>query len=147
EGERFVLTMTAIRYVTYEEDVFHVRQATIAERFATSESTVYRAFTGAKNLGYLVVAQPRLRGRGHHGPNHHRLVIPVNLTPITEEIPFKNDGNTRQNHEKYPSKSAEIPVTADSSTSGNDTPKGSLIGSLIGSLGGSGAAGWIDEPR
>ena len=77
EGERFVLTMTAIRYVTYGEDVFHVRQVTIAERLATSKSTVYRAFAEAKDLGYLVVAQPRLRGRGHHGPNHHRLVIPV----------------------------------------------------------------------
>jgi hypothetical protein len=101
KGERFVLTMTAIRFVTYGEDVFHVRQATIAERFATSESTVYRAFARAKDLGYLVVAQPRLRGRGHHGADHHRLLIPVNLTSIPDEIPVKIDRNTRHDRLVY----------------------------------------------
>ena len=139
EGERFVLTMTAISYVTYGEDVFHVRQATIAERFATSERTVRRAQTRARELGYLILVRPRQRGRGHHGPDHHRLVIPDNLSSITGEIPDTDDRNTRQEWPKYLTETTEIPDTADSSTSGNDTPKGSLIGSLIGSLEGRGS--------
>lgn len=143
DGERFVLTMTAIRYVTYGEDVFHVRQTTIAERFATSRSTVQRAQACARELGYIVRVQPRQRGRGHHGPDHHRLVIPVKLTPNTDEIGVTDDGNRRQESQKKASKSTQIGVTADSPTSGNDTPKGSLKGSLIGSL----IGGWLDEPR
>ena len=145
EGERFVLTMTAFRYVTYGEDIFHVRQTTIAERFATSERTVRRAQKQARDYGYLVVVQLRQRGRGHHGPNHLRLVIPANLASITEVIPATDARNTGQECNKYRPNMHEIPATADPSTSGNNTPEGSLIGLLIGSQGGV----WLGdgEPR
>jgi hypothetical protein len=140
DGERFVLIATAVRYVTYGEDVFHVRQVTIAERFAVSDRTVQRAQARARDLGYLVLVRPRQRGRTHRGADHHQLVIPDNLSPITGEIPDTDDGNTRHRWPKYPTEMTEIPDRADPSTSGNNHPKGSLTGSLKGSLRGSDAA-------
>jgi hypothetical protein len=122
DAHKAVLAYVAIFYVTHRKDTFSVRQTTIAERCGTSESTVRRAIARAKSNGYLAVSQQRQRGRTHQRANELRLTlpeIPVNLTSI-------NDGNTGQNRPEYRSESTEIEVTANSSTSQNDTPISSV---------------------
>ncbi|MGZ4562995.1 MAG: hypothetical protein ACXVX6_05325 [Mycobacterium sp.] len=128
EGQRFVLVYYALVYVRHGEEVVCVRQETIAQRCATSLSTVRRAMAGARARGYLVLAEPRQRGRGHQRADAYRLVIPAteigaNLTPIPG-IGVKNNQNRGQKPPEYRSKVTEIGVNANSLTSENDTPKG-----------------------
>jgi hypothetical protein len=125
-AEAKVLLYCAARYVLHAEETFCVRQAVIAERCAVSVPTVKRAFALGRQLGYLVIAEPRRRGRGHRRADEHRLVVPpeigINLTPISgvdNEIGITGDQN--RDHRR-----SEIGITADSVTSENDDPIGFL---------------------
>jgi hypothetical protein len=146
-GERFVLTNIAIRYVRYGDDVFRVRQTTITEHFAVGERLVGKSLSQGRQLGYLVLAQERQRGRGYHGPDEHRLVIPADRAAIKDGIPAQNDRNTGTDRPEYRHEITEIPARADVTTSENYTPKGSLKGSLEGSVEGSGPPPSIPEPE
>lgn len=74
--EQVVLTKCALTYVRNGQDMFAVRQTIIAERCSTSVVTVKRAIAKARQFGYLVLAEERVRGRGHHSADRHCLVVP-----------------------------------------------------------------------
>ena len=105
EGERFVLTNIAVRYVLYGADGFRVRQATVTKHLAVGERLVRKSISRGRQLGYLVLAQERQRGRSHHGPDEHRLVIPADRAAISDEIPADGAAIT-----------AEIPARSDQNT-------------------------------
>src|ERR1700730_17050005 len=94
-AEKVVLLYCAIRYVLHGEETFSARQETIAQRCATSDRTVRRAFAQARQLGYLVLSRPRPRGRGNRRADEYRTVlpseIPDSLSSITGEIPDRDD--------------------------------------------------------
>jgi hypothetical protein len=123
-GEKFVLWYCAAIYVRYGEDTFCVRQQTIAARCAAGERTVRRAMARAQKLRYLMLAEPRQRGRGYHRANEYSLVVPTeigdNLASVTQETEAKTDRNRGQNCQEYRPK----PTPCLASTSENGTPKG-----------------------
>lgn len=138
-ADRYVLQNAALEYVNYRDgdDSFYARQTTMAERFGVGLRTVQRAIAQGKKYGYLVVEQPRRRGRGYHDADFHRLVIPQ-LLPANQagntdadmtRIPANQAGNIAvipANLAEIPANQAEIPANAEPSTCGNDTPKGWL---------------------
>jgi hypothetical protein len=141
EGERFVLVCIAVRYVLNGDDVFRVKQTTIAERCAISDRTVRAALTHAKELAYLVVSQQRQRGPGHHRADEHRLTLPEIQADMAgysaSELPEDSSGNTtglpERNDRITGSKCTELPEAATSVTCENVTPNGFIDGSGDGS--------------
>lgn len=140
-AERFVLTNAAIKYVRYGDDVLRVRQTTVAEQFAVGVRTVRAAISQGRELGYLVLAQPRHRGRSYHGPDEHRLVIPANAAAITEVIPAEHDPYSGTDRPEYRQNTTGIPAEHKPLTSQNADPKGFLKGSIEGIGGGGGTPG------
>lgn len=128
--ERFLMTNIVLMYVTHGQDVFHVRQSKIAERFAVCESTVKRAIAGARRLGYLHSDNPRRRGKGRTSPADYRLALP------DDQGSQKTPGQAQPKVTGDPTKGHRRPrpgVMVDVSTSTDATPKGSLKGSIEGS--------------
>lgn len=130
-AERFVLRNAAVRYVKYGDDVFRVRQTTIADQLAVGVRTVRQSISQARQLGYLVLAQERQRGRSYHGPNEYRLVIPADSAAINR-IPAEHDPNSGTDRPEYRQNTTGIAAERNSLTSQNADPKGSLKGLIKG---------------
>ena len=81
-ADRFVLTNAAVKYVRHGNNLLRVRQATMAAQFAVGVRTVRQSISRGRDLGYLTLAQPRQRGRSHHGADEYRLSIPADCAPI-----------------------------------------------------------------
>ena len=101
-AERFLLALAAFKYAYKSKDLFCVRQTTIAARFNVSDRMVRKAISAAKQLGYIVPAEPRQRGRGHCRADEYRLVIPEHCAGIS-------DVNTGTDWSKYRNGLVEIP--------------------------------------
>jgi hypothetical protein len=129
-AERYVLALAVLQYVHRNGDTFAVRQVTIADRLTVSTRTVQSAIRHGTELGYLELANPRNRGRGHHRADEHRIRIPANHAGITA----RNTGKPRP---RYPQTTTEIAARNNTPSSDNNT----RIGSLEGFIEGSGAAG------
>jgi hypothetical protein len=101
-GDRFVLTNIAIRYVMYGEDTFRVRQTTAAQQLAVGVRTVREAISQGRQLGYLVLAEERQRGRSYHGPDAHCLVIPADSAsiPLIAARIDPNSGRTQRAYQR-----------------------------------------------
>lgn len=139
-SERFVLVGIALRYARQDQNwQWHVRQKTIAAKFAIPERTVRRAMKSARDYGYMELVAERGRGRTHHGADEYRLKIPelgasrspsseeeipANLAANSEEIPARSAGNTGQDCTKYRPDLTEIAAKTNSPASENDVPKG-----------------------
>jgi hypothetical protein len=123
-ADRFVLTNAAIRYVRHGNDVLRVRQVTMADQFAVGARTVRQSISRARDLGYLVLAQPRQRGRSHHGADEYRLSIPADAA----SIPI----NTGTELPEYRHETTQIAARTNSLTSENYNPKGFLKGFVEG---------------
>ena len=123
-AERFILTNAAIKYVRNGNDILHVRQATIADRFCVGVRTVRQSISRARDLGYLTLAEARQRGRGHHAADVYRLVIPANDAgiPINRGIDLpKNRHDT-----------TEIAAQPNAATSEDANPNGFINGFING---------------
>lgn len=128
DGQKVVLMYCAAICVRYGRTTFCVRQETLAERCATTRKSVGVAVRTAKRLGYLSVDRDRQRGRGHHGADEHRLILPENVEPSGDI--FSEIGN-RTGHE-YVTGRFEIGNRTEAATSENATPIRSLQGFLKG---------------
>jgi hypothetical protein len=130
DSAKVISAAVALKNVDPGGLTFRVRQTTIADRCATTERTVQRAFKALRNAGWIELVDQRTRGRGHHAADRYRLSVPEipdRLSPITDEIPDSPDANTRQPRQKYPTAVTEIPDSCD--TNGADeqqrrAPKG-----------------------
>jgi hypothetical protein len=144
-GEKAVLLYCATICVLYGEDTFCVRQETIAKNCGTSRQTVNSAFRCAKDLGYLALSRQRRLGRGHHGGDELRLIIPETCQESLHdsgEKRVKQTGETcKAEDQKRVKNLYETCKAADASTSENDTPIRVLKGFLKGCEEGYGADG------
>lgn len=123
-ADRFVLTNAAIKYVRHGNNLLRVRQTTIADQFAVGVRTVRQSISRGRDLGYLTLAQPRQRGRSHHGADEYRLAIPANAAPIP-----RNSGTELL---EYRQEMTQIAAQANALTSENADLKGSLKGFIKG---------------
>ncbi len=106
-GDRYILTMTALKSASPRDLTFCVRQATIADNCAASERAVRRALAAGRRHGYLEVVRNRKRGRGNHGADEYRLTLPPN------EIAATRAGNST---DKYRPPAPKIAATGAENT-------------------------------
>jgi hypothetical protein len=110
------------------EDMFSVRQETVASALGMHVNTVAGAFRRARELGWLQLVEERQRGRGWHKGDVHQLTFPAEKIPTPggayyEEIPTPGSGEYPHddvgNTPKYPHAGGEIPTIASAATNGN----------------------------
>ncbi len=125
DGERYVLTLTALRSAHPQTLEFCVRQSTVAENFTVSVRLVKMAWAAGREYGYITLVAKRKRGTGRHGADTYRLTIPTELgahcAPINSELGAQNDrvGCTDR---------TELGARPDAVNSENVTPTWSLNG-------------------
>lgn len=107
DKERVVLIWIVTKAVLNGKDTFCKRQDTVVARTATSERTVRRAYHRARELGYMVLATERQRGRGHKRADEYRLVIPakspeIPATPGQEYRPALAENTGQIELDKHP---------------------------------------------
>jgi hypothetical protein len=133
DGMKYVLQNAALEYVLHEDRAkalgreagqLYARQATIAETCQVSLRLVKSAYSAARRLGFLALAEDRQRGRGHHSPDTYRLVIPQE---IGANAAPNNDKKVHETTE-IGARNVEIGARADPLTSENDTITGGIAG-------------------
>jgi hypothetical protein len=77
DGQKAVLAYITNFSVFTGQDIFRVRQSTLAEQCGISRQTVGGAIRRARHLGYLTVVKPHTPGRTHHDADTLKLVLPA----------------------------------------------------------------------
>ena len=134
DTHRLILVYCALQYVKGADEVFSVRQTTVAAKLHMHVNTVANALRRGREWGWLQQVAQRERGRGGQA-DIHRITTAAVPTPesgyvptpscgLDEEVPTPGSGSTHTPSEKYPHDGVEVPTRRNAPTSEKTPPTG-----------------------
>ena len=105
DTHRLILVYCALQYVKGADEVFSVRQTTVAAKLHMHVNTVANALRRGREWGWLQQVAQRERGRGGQA-DIHRITTAAVPTPESGYVPTPSCGLD----EEYPHREVEVPT-------------------------------------